>query len=471
MNPSQKKLSLILSVSAICAVSLHFYLSKKSKSESRLNSLLAHKDTRIPQTNRPLQEIYQEGKQEFAQRNFNQALIAFEKALRMDPDNLQFLFDKGTTLMELGRPQDAFVTFNKILQMQPSSNMYVTAGKALERQNKPREALKLYEKAIELDPNNHHAHVSIAGMCWILGDLKRGFKEYEWRWVGSNMQHLQRWDGSDPAHKTVYLMGEAGIGDNIQFIRFARELKKKGARVILQVPPCLQKVAHQCDYIDEVVIPGQRPQLPFDAVTSIQSLATLIDIDIETLPNDPYLFADEKVTAMWQHKLAKDKNFKIGICWMPGGNIAGHVPQGQRHVPLKLFAPLAEIPGVTFYSLQKLVGLDELKHLPAHFKVVEFGPDFDETRGGFVDTAAVMKNMDLIITVDTSVAHFAGALGVPTWTLLPYHPDPRWMLERSDSPWYPSMKLFRCPEPYAWREAMAQVKSELTQVVKKKVNA
>lgn len=468
MNTPQKKLLLIVSISGISALSLHYYLSTSHRDTSRLDTLLAHTDARIIESKQNINELYHHGKKLHAERNFGQALVTFDRALRIDPNNVYVLLEKGHTLMELGRADDAFTVFNKIVQMQPSSTMYVTAGKALERQNKPREALQYYEKAIQLDPNNHHAHVSAAGMLWVLGDFKRGFKEYEWRWVGSNMENLQRWDGSDPKGKTFYLLGEAGIGDNIQFLRFARELKNRGATVILQVPPALQKIAQNCDFVDEVVIPGQQPKLPINEITSIQSIATHIDIDIETVPTEPYIFADEKVTEMWRTILAKDTNFKIGICWMPGGNKAGHVPQGQRHVPLSLFAMLADVPGVSFYSLQKCDGLDELNQLPSHFKVMTFGSDFDESRGGFVDTAAVMKNMDLIITVDTSVAHFAGALGVPTWTLLPYHPDPRWMHDRSDSPWYPSMKLFRCPQPKAWKAAMTNVKNELEKVVQKK---
>ena len=237
-----------------------------------------------------------------------------------------------------------------------------------------------------------------------------------------------------------------------------------GARVVVQLLPQLIPLARQCDYIDEIIATNERPPA-YDMVTSLQSVPAHLHTTIETLSGKPYMYANSGLENEWREKLAPIKTFKIGLCWQAGGQ-TGHVPQGRRSIHLSLFAPLAACGNITFYSLQKGPALEQLKDVPRGFSVVDLADALDTKHGAFMDTAALMRNLDLIITIDTSVAHLAGALGVPTWTLLPFVPDPRWMLDRSDTPWYPAMRLFRQKKAGDWDGVLQEVAQHLMTEIK-----
>jgi len=202
------------------------------------------------------------------------------------------------------------------------------------------------------------------------------------------------------------------------------------------------------------------------------SLPLYFNTKKDTIPASiPYIYADQKLVEEWHDKLAHDKNFKIGICWQ--GNAHYSTQFLRRAVAAKschasTFAPLASIEGISLYSLQKMNGHEQLSNLPDGLIINDFGPDFDESHGRFMDTAAVMKNLDLVITIDTSISHFAGALGVPVWILLPHPADWRWMLDTNDTPWYPNARLFRQPKLGDWKSAIEQVTLELKKLIASK---
>ena len=357
----------------------------------------------------------------------------------------------------IGKSHEALDLYDLLLKNYPTNpDLCVSIGKAYERMNEITVARDWYQRAISYDPNHVHAHISLAGAHWALGNLKDGFQEYEWRWHTVSQPIPNRWDGTEATGKTIVLMGESGLGDIIQFVRCAKMVKDRGANVILVVPKPLVQLFSLLPYVDGVVPP--KTVLGSDHfATPIQIIPALFHLDEHSLPKDPYIFADPHLEKEWRKKLSSDSHFKIALCWQAAG-FFGHVPQGRRSIPLAQFAPLASLKNVSLYSIQKGDGEPQIKNAP--FKLITFD-DFDDSHGAFMDTAAIMKAVDLVVTVDTSIAHLAGAMGVPTITLLPYHPDPRWQYNRSDTPWYPSMMLIRQKTPGSWDEPITQLIAEI----------
>jgi hypothetical protein len=265
------------------------------------------------------------------------------------------------------------------------------------------------------------------------------------------------WDGSPLAGKTILLHSEQGLGDTLQFVRYAPFVKAQGATVVLACAAPLIPLLSRCPGIDRVVArDGEMP--PCDTHSPLLNLPSRFRTTLETIPSQiPYLFADERLVEAWRRKLAGIAGFKIGIAWQ--GSMQ-HPFDRFRSISLEEFAPLAR-PGVTLISLQKGSGSEQLAHIAGRFPVTDLGP-IDEAGGAFTDTAAIMKSLDLVITSDTATAHLAGGLGVPVWVAIPAVPDWRWLLGRTDSPWYPTMRLFRQGPSRRWDEVFAEMAQELT---------
>ena len=245
-----------------------------------------------------------------------------------------------------------------------------------------------------------------------------------------------RWDGSSLQGQTILLFAEQGLGDTLHFIRYAPLVKQTGATVIVQCQGPLLRLLSTCAGID-CLVPEDAEPPGFDVQAPLPSLPGLARTTLASIPAQlPYLSADPELRVRWQEALSGVRDFKVGIAWQ--GN-TGHKRDRQRSVPLLAFLPLARIPDVRLVSLQKGPGREQLYEHPDHLAVL----DMADQLGDFADTAALMSNLDLVVTVDTAVAHLAGALGLPVWVALPLCPDWRWLLEREDSPWYPSMRLFR----------------------------
>lgn len=266
------------------------------------------------------------------------------------------------------------------------------------------------------------------------------------------------WDGSPLDGASLLLHANQGLGDTLMFIRYAPLVAARGGRVLVQCQPCLIPLLASCPEIDRLIPEGVSP-LEFDVQAPLLSLPGLLGTTVETIPAEiPYVFARPDLVATWRHELAPIRGFRVGIAWQ--GN-SGHYWDHRRSFPLELYEPLSRIDGVQLISLQKGFGAEQLDALGGRFPVVNLDDRLDETSGSFLDTAAVLHQLDLLIAPDTAVAHLAGAMGVPVWVALCRSPDWRWMSDRDDSPWYPTMQLFRQETLGDWVRVFARMAAAL----------
>ena len=390
----------------------------------------------------------------------DEARDAYRQAVQIKPDFAQAHSNLGAVLRAQGKLAEAADACERALQIQPCyADAHCNLGAARDEQGEFAAAVASYKRALEINPDLEEAHSNLA-MTWLLqGDLSRGLPEYEWRLQKANKRELRakcrpRWEGSSLAGRTVMVFHEQGLGDTIQFIRFTQPLREMGANVAFVCPRVLAPLL--CSYrgLDQL-IPGGEPLPPFDVGVPLMSIPWMLNTTLETIPADiPYLEPDADLVRRWAPRLARLPGLRVGIAW-----------QGKcshRAIPLEAFAKLADVSGVTLVSLQKEEH-DAVARVP--FAIHSLGPDLDEESGPFMDTAAVMKNLDLVITCDTSIAHLAGALGTRVWVALRHVPHWCWLLGREDSPWYPTMRLFRQQRPGAWRDVFGRITAELESLV------
>jgi hypothetical protein len=318
------------------------------------------------------------------------------------------------------------------------------------------EALASHNRAIALRPDHADAHF-FGGLSRLLaGDFGRGWIEYEWRRKGASTGPSRRdfaqplWlGGAEIAHKTVLLHSEQGFGDTIQFCRYAPLVAARGARVILEVEEPLRGLLTGLAGTARVVAKGER-LLDFDLRCPLLSLPLAFGTQLETIPSaGPYLRAPDQALVKWGARLPIKRRPRIGIAW--AGN-AKHIRDRERSIDLRGLLPLMDADA-TFVSLQKEVRAADMETLKQSADIIHFGHELES----FSDTAALISHLDLVISVDTAIAHLAGALGRPVWILLNYVPDWRWLLDRDDSPWYPSARLFRQSETREWNSVIARV--------------
>jgi hypothetical protein len=298
------------------------------------------------------------------------------------------------------------------------------------------------------------------------GQFEEGWKEYEWRWkrkqaVKRAFRH-PRWDGSALEARTILLWCEQGLGDAIQFVRYAPLAKARGGSVVLECPPFMVPLFSTCAGIDALVAEGSA--LPdYNVQAPLMSLPMLLGTTLETVPAEtPYLHADLERVEKWRSRLEGGGGFKIGVVWQ--GN-PRHPWDRWRSFPLACLAPLAAFEGVRLVSLQKGPGVEQVKAFKGRFPVEELGDGLDAEGGAFLDTAAVMMGLDLVVTADTAEAHLAGALGVRVWVALSGMADWQWMVAREDTPWYPTMRLFRQATLGDWRGLFDRMAAELRRLV------
>jgi hypothetical protein len=310
-----------------------------------------------------------------------------------------------------------------------------------------------------LKPALAEAHLYRSFLSLLIGDFQRGWAEYPWRWKTKRSSprdfHQPLWDGRPLESRTILLYAEQGLGDTIQFVRYAALVKQRGGSVIVECPRPLVSLLKSCAGIDRLVARGD-PLPAFDVQAPLLSLPGIFQTALDNLPATiPCLFADADLVRCWREDLAPLAGRKIGIAWR--GSPA-HVDDRARSLPLSCFESLARLPGIRLLSLQKGPGMEELQGLPSHFPVTELGSRLND----FADTAALLMNLDLLITCDTAVAHLAGALGAPVWVALPLVPDWRWLLDRNDSPWYPTMRLFRQKTLGDWTGVFDEIETALS---------
>jgi Tfp pilus assembly protein PilF len=426
-----------------------------------------------------------------------EALEAAERAIKLDPNNPDLINVRGQALMKLGRHEDALAAFRRVVAQKPSAadahlnaaNMLMELGRleealsacdaslrahgdyaplllmranVLQHLLRVDDAFAAYDATVAAKPDYHDAHYHRGSALLLHGRFEEGWRDFEHRWqtseCGFDRPKLEaaEWHGEDLKGRSIIIYSEQGLGDTIQFARFVPRLAELGARVTFLCHPSLVRLfgvfADRMEIVASVL-----PERRFDFQCALMSLAQRFHIGWSDLPGPiPYLFAQETRVAAWRGRIGGG-GFKVGIAWQ--GNPKGLIDKG-RSVPLTLFAPLGEVEGVRLISLQKTHGLDQLAHLPEGMRVETLG-SFDEGADGFIDTAAIMQNLDLVVSSDTAVPHLAGALGRPCWVALKRVPDWRWMMGRSDSPWYPGMRLFRQKTAGDWQGVFTEMAEAL----------
>ena len=317
------------------------------------------------------------------------------------------------------------------------------------------EARTEFETAIAAESRAAEAHRNRALLDLLQGN-PAGWAAYESsRWQMADAPRINysmpQWHGEPLTGKSLVLVAEQGLGDTMQFVRFAPLLAERGARVVLDCPTRMHALLSRVAGIEQLVAPGAAPSA--DYWVSLVSLPGLVQLaDGELAGTVPYLHVDAELVSRWRQALLPVQGIKVGIVWQ--GN-PGYVGDAFRSVPLAQFAPLAAVPGVRLISLQRGPGREQLARWSQTLSIIDLGGELDTGDAAFVDTAAVMRSLDLVISSDTSAAHLAGALGVPVWLALQLAPNWRWQLERTDSPWYPTMRLYRQERFNDWSEVFA----------------
>jgi Flp pilus assembly protein TadD len=404
-----------------------------------------------------LRALYNLGRALIIQDKPDEAEVPLREALRLQPDYARAHADLGIVLMTQGRHDEAVAHLRRALALQPDdARIYNSLGVTLKEQGKLPEAVVCLQEALRLQPDYAEAHKNLA-MVWLQqGDYEHGWPEYEWRWYSKEFvppHYAQpRWNGAPLQGRTVLLHTEQGLGDTIQFIRYAPLVQRRGGRVVVVAPPALVQLLSRCPGVDQVAAHGGILP-PFDTYAPLLSLPVLFGTTLATVPAEvPYLVADEGLAEHWRRELSALPGLKVGIAWQGSRGYRG---DRERSTRLVCFEPLARLPGVKLVSLQKGAGSEQLAAAP--FPVTAVG----ERLSDFADTAAVVQSLDLVVTADTAVAHLAGALGVAVWVTLPLAPDWRWLLGREDSPWYPTMRLFRQTEWGRWEPVFARMAEAL----------
>lgn len=389
----------------------------------------------------------------------DEAVARFTSAIRHRPDMPEAYLNLGNTLYESGQMAGAREAFEKALALQPNYRDALNNLANWHLVHDDIETARQYCRTmLEIYPDHVTGHGTAAAVFLLNGEFEEGWQHYEWRWLKPSLPVPLRdfgrpvWRGEDISAKTILLHHEQGLGDSIQFVRYVAAVVARAGAVILEVPGNLRAL-YRC--IPNVTLASYGDPLPaFDVQLPLMSLALALGTDIDTVPTPvPYLFADPQRVEDWRARLPQAQ-FRIGIVWQ--GKAGTAVDKGRSYA-LEHLAPLSRINGAKLISLQKGYGLEQLANLPDGMVVETLGPNFDEGEGAFLDTAAVMMHMDLIVTSDTSIAHLAGALGRPVWVPLKLSPDWRWLSRREDSPWYPTMRLFRQRKAGQWTDVFDRV--------------
>jgi tetratricopeptide (TPR) repeat protein len=392
---------------------------------------------------------------------FEEALARYEQALAIKPEYAEALDNRGNTLRALGRLDEAIECHKQALAVRPDfAEAFYNRGNTLRDLKRFDEAMESFQRALALKPHFALCQVNRAYLLLLTGKFSDGWQAYEWRreedsWIGRSLSGPQ-WRKGEVRPERLLLYAEQGLGDTIQFSRFASSLAAGGKEVFLEVQSPLGGLLGSLKGVNVVRYGETLPE--HDAHFPLMSLPHVLGVTPETLSsNFPYLFAEPARMEAWAKRLPAGQ-FRVGIVWQ--GKPTGVVDNG-RSIPLGCFAPLCRIPGLRLISLQKNDGIEQLADLPSGMRVETLGAEFDPGPDAFLDTAAVMMNLDLVISSDTAAAHLAGALGCPLWIALRHVPDWRWMIDREDTPWYPTARLFRQTRRGDWDELFERIAGEL----------
>ncbi len=404
-------------------------------------------------------------------KDFETASVYFRKALEVDPNHVKAIVNLGSTKTFADEYDEALKTFSLAEQIARQNDdiqlrglIKANIGFCKLRMGKLDEALSYFNNAIEIDSGNILAHYNKAETLLKLGNFEEGWKEYEWRKKREEFGKRKFFQplnlNADLNGKRILVYGEQGLGDTLQFVRYLKFLKERNAYVILECDPLLHELLANCDYIDELSVKTslEKSPLAYDYDVSLLSLPLLFGTTLENIPSEtPYLYWDEQKAESWA-KYFGSKKFKVGLVWAGSPR---HQNDRNRSVKLSELSFLFETEDVEFFSLQKGEALKQIEKFKDKIKNLdEFGIK------NFADTAGIMKHLDLVITVDTSVAHLAGALGKEVWVLIPFNSDWRWLQDGNNSPWYSTMKLYRQKQPKEWQPVFESLKKDLTAKIK-----
>lgn len=408
------------------------------------------------------------------QGKYKEAISFYKKTLEFMPDNCDTLNNMGNAYYCTGNLSTAISCYKKALLINPAyekacNNM----GKTFQDMGEINKALVCYKKSLRLNPDYAEAHFNLSVALLLSGDYSQGWCEYEWRFKRSRPQNIYphrlfkpRWDGSPFTGKRLLVHAEQGLGDTLQFVRYIPVVKALGGTIIFETLGPLKRLMNGLAGIDELIeiSPDQPPAKDYDYYIPLLSLPCIFKTTLDNIPSIiPYIYADQVKIEYWKNRIP-DGDIKVGLVW---AGKPSHENDRNRSIPLDSFIPLANIQNIRLYGLQKGGAAVH----GAKFPECALSADLGEELNDFSDTAGVIENLDLLISVDTSVAHLAGAMGKPVWILLPYIPDWRWLLNREDSPWYPTARLFRQKKAGDWDEVLRRVAKELQNLVERDKDA
>lgn len=390
---------------------------------------------------------------------YENALSVYDRALELNPQWGEVLYNRGNTLMSLDRYSEAIESYHRCVEILPEHiDALVTMGTALECLGDYDNALPLYEQALARCPDCAEAHWNRGLSLLRKGEYAEGWREFEWRWLKKGYTttlrkwDCPRWDGRVLRGETVLIHAEQAFGDTLQFLRYLPLVAARGAKVAVECPGPLVTLVKQVDGVTSVSS-SLAMLRPYDYHVPLLSLPYIFNTTVETIPDTvPYLSPTDERVDYWSHRVIQDSTLKVGLVW------AGRkTPDPHRTCGFRSLWLLAAVKGVTYYSLQIGEGNVGSKELPIGMNFIDLTSEIND----FADTAAIVELLDLVISIDTATAHLAGAMGKPTFLLLPFAPDWRWMIGRKDSPWYPTMKIFRQKQPLDWQGVVYEVKYEL----------
>jgi tetratricopeptide (TPR) repeat protein len=385
-----------------------------------------------------------------------EAEAAYRQILAVEPQNARALHFMGIILHQRGNSAAGIELIRRAIQIDPhSADFYSNLGVVLTDSGQFDDGLRSYRQAVNLAPADPLYHWNLAINLLLNGEFRQGWEEFEWRLrvPGRKLSRAfpqPQWNGSDLTGKTILLHAEGGFGDALQFIRYLPNVSQRGGQIILECQPELVGLFTPLQGISTII--RRSDALPhFDFHIPLQSLPNVFQTTLENIPASvPYLTTPQDSAQYWKERLSSEQGPKVGLAWA-GSNTTG----GRRSNSLEIFAPLADLPNIRLYSLQK--GPESKQPVPRGFSLADYT---DELRD-FADLSGFIDNLDLVISVDTSVAHLAGAMAKPVWTLIPFVPDFRWLRDRSDSPWYPTMRLFRQEKGENWTTLVARIALDL----------
>ena len=417
----------------------------------------------LAQSPRHGQTLHLLGVIELYQGRHSEAIELLRQAIAIDARLATRHNDLGEAHRAAGQFDQARACYKRSIQLDPNlAKTHLNLGRVLRIKVDYAQAILQFRRAIELEPDNFDAHHNLGCVLLSQGDFGQGWREYAWRTRApghpSSRKTIPRWDGSKLEGKRLEVSVEQGFGDTLQFIRYLPLVEPRVGEVVAVVQPELIPILAGSGFGN--LVPDSAAAGPCDAQIVLLDLPGLLGTTLDTVPADvPYLRADPQLVERWRDRLGPATGLKVGIAWQ--GNKKYYLDQ-SRSIPLTAFEPLAKLPGVRLISLQAGEAARQIDSLAGRFQVTRFDEPFDVRHGSFMDTAAVMMGLDLIVTSDTAIAHLAGGLGVPVWVALALSPDWRWMLDRADSPWYPTMRLFRQSRIGQWSDVFDAIADALT---------